>query len=49
MFGMPLTPVAMTTCRGCKVRVLPSPRRSRTVQRPERSSYEPPSNSVAVQ
>ena len=36
--GMPLTPVASTTCRGCIVRLLPSARRSVTVQRPAFSS-----------
>ena len=36
--GMPLTPVASTTWRGCMVRLAPSARRSVTVQRPSFSS-----------
>ncbi len=36
--GMPLTPVASTTWRGCMVRLVPSARRSVTVQRPSFSS-----------
>ncbi len=34
---MPLTPVAITTWRGCMVRLLPSARRSVTVQWPSAS------------
>ena len=34
MLGMPLTPVASTTWRGCMVRLAPPAQRSVTVQRP---------------